>query len=161
MLTFEESTCASTAVIAVGNVVAFDSDVASNSHRIVRASSAANGTPILTSVLLGVAAKGSTSDGSTLGLGSPGRTIDVWMADPGTEFLFPTKVVLASSHIGAAMELTWDSTSGVSYVGNNSTAGDARVLIQGIGPMSAVGDTGGYLIGRFQSTAVSAAFSVS
>lgn len=160
MLAFEESTCASTAVISFGNVVVFDSTGATTGiHRIIRASSAADGTPFLASNIVGVAAQGSTSDGSTTGLGTRGRDINVYVADPGTEFEFPTKVVIASTIVGSAMELTWDSTSNFNYVATNSTAGDARVYITGISAKSQVGDTGGWLLGRFHSSAVNAAFS--
>lgn len=155
---FEESTCASTGVIAAGNVVVRDSTgAATASHRIIRCSSATDGTPYLASEIIGVAAQGSTSDGSTTGLGTAGRKLPVFLANPGTEFLFPFKGTIASSLVGTSMELTWDSTSGFNYVGTNSTAGDPRVYITEV--VSPAGDTGGWLAGRFHSSAVYAAFS--
>lgn len=160
VLEFEESTCASTAVIGAGNVVVQDSTGGGSvAHRILRCSSAADGTPYLASVIVGVAAQGSTSDGSTTGLGTFGRKLPVFVADPGTEFAFPFKGVIASTLVGASLELTWDSTSNFSYVGINSTATDGRVYITGIHQNSALGDTGGFLIGRFHSSAVLPAFS--
>jgi hypothetical protein len=151
---FQESTASSTAVIAVGQVVSFDlTDTAA--HRIVRCSTGAGAAPILSTSFCGVSASGSTSDGSTTGLSNANnRRIDVWVADGLTEFKFPTKVVLASTLIGTALELSWDSTLGIHHVSANSTAGDLKVWITDIVP-GTVGDTGGYLIGQFTSTAVS------
>ena len=152
----QESTAASTALIAVGNVVSFDL-TDSAAHRIVRCSTSAGVTPILSTSIAGVAAEASTSDGSTTGLSNRlNRRLSVWAADPGTEFLFPTKVVIDSTLVGTGLELSWDSTLNIHHVSANSTAGDQRVWVTDI-PPGTQGDTGGYLIGKFFSTAVSPA----
>lgn len=151
---FEASTAASTALIQYGQVVSFDIDASSASHRVVRCSTASGAAPILSTSICGVAASADTSDGSTLGLG-PNRTVSVYIADPDTEFKFPTKLVLASTMIGlGTYDLSWDSTLGIHHVGANSTAGDGRLYITGF-DASKAGDTGGYVYGRFFSSAVS------
>jgi hypothetical protein len=151
---FQESTAVSTAVIAAGQVVSFDlTDTAA--HRIVRCSTGVGAAPILSTSICGVSASGSTSDGSTTGLSNANnRRIDVWLADGATEFKFPTKLVLASTLVGTALELSWDSTLSHHHLSANSTGGDLRVWVTEIVP-GTVGDTGGYLIGQFTSTAVS------
>lgn len=149
---FEFSTCASTALIAFGNVVSFDL-TSSATHRIVRCSTASGQTPILSTSIAGVAAQADTSDGSTLGLG-PNRRGLVYLADGDTEFSFPTKLVIASTMIGLGYELSWDSTLNIHHVSQNSTAGDCLVTITGFDP-ARLGDTGGYVYGRFFSTATS------
>jgi hypothetical protein len=155
---FELSTCASTAKIALGQVVAFD-ETSSATHRIERCSTASGETPILSVLIAGVSAGADPSDGSTgdatYPLG-PKRTLPVYIADGDTIFEFPTKLVLASTMLNVAgYELSWDSTLSIHHVSANSTAGDQRVTITGFNPANA-GDTGGYVFGRFFSTAVSA-----
>lgn len=154
---FQASTCASTARIGVGQVVSFDlTDTAA--HRIVRCATAAGADPILSTSIAGVSAQADDSDGSTTGLSNPlNRRLSVWLADPNTEFVFPTKVVVASTLVGTCLELTWDSTLSIHHLSANSTAGDRRVWVTGIEPTTAIGDTGGFLIGKFTSTAVSPA----
>jgi len=156
IVNLQESTAASTAVIAFGQVVSFDlTDTAA--HRIVRCSTGSGAAPILSTSICGVSAEASTSDGSTTGLSNAAnRRLSVYAADPDTEFRFPTKLVLTSTLVGTGLELSWDSTLSIHHVSANSTAGDLRVYITGIDPAT-VGDTGGYLFGRFFSTAVSPA----
>lgn len=156
IVSLQESTAVSTAVIGFGQVVSFDL-TDSAAHRIVRCSTSAGQTPILSTSIAGVSCDASTSDGSTTGLSNPSnRRLSVWAADPATEFLFPTKLVLDSTLVGTGLELSWDSTLGIHHLSANSTAGDQRVWVRGIVP-GTVGDTGGYLIGSFFSTAVSPA----
>jgi hypothetical protein len=153
---FQTSTCASTAKIAFGQVVSFDSDTAA--HRIVRCSTASGADPILSVAIAGVAAAADPSNGTETDASyplGPKRTIPVYTADGETEFEFPSKLVLASTLVGTALELTWDSTLSIHHLSANSTAGDRRVWVTNIDP-ARVGDTGGYLIGKFTSTAVSA-----
>lgn len=149
---FEASTAVSTALIQYGQVVSFDLE-SSATHRVVRCSTASGATPILSTSIAGVSASADTSDGSTLGLG-PNRTVSVYLADDDAEFSFPTKIVLASTIIGLGYELSWDSTLGIHHLTVNSTAGDQKVYITGF-DNSKAGDTGGFVYGRFFSTAVS------
>ena len=149
---FETSTAASTALIKFGQVLSFDLE-SSATHRVVRCSTASGVTPILSTSIAGVSAGEDTSDGSTLGLG-PTRKVAVYAADADTEFLFPTKMVIASTCIGLGYELSWDSTLSFHHISANSTAGDQRVYVTGFDPATA-GDTGGFMTGRFFSTATS------
>lgn len=154
MISFQESTAASTALIKVGQVVQTDTVTGTAAFRIVRASTAA--VPNLSITMVGVAAEASTSDGSTTGLSnSNNRQIAVWAADPDTEFLFPSKIsAVASTLVGTGLALEFDSTLSIHYLNANSTAGDLRVWITEV---PNPGDTNGYLVGRFFSTAVSPA----
>lgn len=155
---YQESTAASTAVIGFGQVVQFDqTDTAA--HRIRRASTMAGQAPFLGANIVGVSAEASTSDGSTTGLADyRNRQISVWEAAPNTEFLFPTKVVIASTLVNTGLELSWDSTLSIHHLTANSTAGDQTVRVTGIIP-GTVGDTGGFLIGRFFSSVVAPSIS--
>lgn len=156
---YEESTAASTAVIQFGQVVMFDPATSSNNFRVSRCSTANGQSPILPANVVGVSAQGSTSDGSTTGLGvGEGRMLSIWEATPSVEFLFPTKVVIASTLVNTGLELSWDSTLGIHHVTANSTAGDQVVRITGVVP-GTVGDTGGFLVGRFFSSVVAPAIS--
>lgn len=149
---YDESSAASTAVIAGGQVVMFDPTAAS-ANRIVRCSTANGQTPIQPVNVVGVACGGTGSDGSTGTIGSEARKVSVWEASPEVEFLFPTKVIIASTLVNTGLELSWDSTLGIHHVSANSTAGDQVVRITGVLP-GTVGDTGGFLIGRFYSSIV-------
>src|SRR5688572_1117832 len=155
--TYDESTSVSTSVIAGGQVVMFDATDGAT-HRIVRCSTASGATPILATNIVGVSAGGTGSDGSSGTVGSEARKVSVWQAAPDVEFLFPTKMVIASTVVNTGLELSWDSTLGIHHVSANSTVGDHLVRITGVIP-GTVGDTGGYLIGRFFSSAVALAVS--
>lgn len=154
---YDESTAASTAVIGFGQVVMLDATDGAT-HRIVRCSTTAGAAPILATNIVGVSAAGSTSDGSTTGLGTEGRKLSVWEAAPDVEFLFPTKVVIASTLVNTGLELSWDSTLGIHHLSANSTAGDLTVRVTDVIP-GTVGDTGGYLVGRFFSSVVAPSIS--
>lgn len=154
---YPESSCASTAVIGFGQVVIADATDGAT-HRIIRGSTASGAAPILTANLIGVSAQASTSDGSTGTIGTEGRKLAVWEAAPDVEFKFPTKVVIASTLVNTGMELSWDSTLSIHHVSANSTAGDQIVRITDVIP-GTVGDTGGYLIGRFFSSVVAPSIS--
>ena len=150
---YQESTAASTAVIGFGQVVQFD-QTDSAAHRIRRASTAVGAAPFLGTNVVGVSASASTSDGSTTGLANnSARQILVWEATAGVEFLFPTKVVIASTLVNTGLELSWDSTLSFHHVSANSTAGDLTVRVTDVIP-GTVGDTGGWLVGRFFSSVV-------
>lgn len=151
VLTRDASTCASTATIKVGQVVQFDILTESASHRLIRASSAA-GHPVLSSGIAGIAAASDASDGSTLSANGA-RPLTFWPAIPGRKFLFPTKIAgTASTLIGTGLALGYDSSLGIHYLAANSTAGDHVVRVTDvINP----GDTNGFVVGVFYSTAVS------
>lgn len=139
------STIASTANIRVGQVVQFD--VTSTSlHKVIRTSSAA-GTPLLSTTICGVAAGAYTS---TDGANFP---VSVWVASPQTEFIFPTKIAGTTPELlGVGMGLAFDSTLAIHYLVANSTAADWRVYVTEV---PNAGDTNGYLVGRFASSACS------
>lgn len=146
----EESTYASTAPIAFGNVVVLDEATATAAHRIVRASTGANRQ--LSTSIVGVSAEGSTGIPTTPG---PARTLPVYAADGNTEFLFPFKGTVASSHVNTLQALSWDSTNNHHFVEVNSTAAACRVYITAIPDLAQVnGDTNGFYVGQFASTAV-------
>jgi hypothetical protein len=150
IVTFDASTTVSTARIAVGQVVQFDA-TDSAAHRLVRSSTGTlNG--ILSVNIVGIAAQADESDGSTAGLGEGKRPISVWAADPQTEFKFPAQGTIASTLIGAARALKFDSTLGihVCQLGNSTAAVLPIVITQVFNP----GDSNGYVAGRFASTAV-------
>lgn len=160
--TFEESTCISTATIKYGDVVQFDVNVSSNSHRIVKSSTMANVPNVLSSAFLGIAVDTSTSDGSTTGMSGAGvpnangaKTLNVCLAVPGTEFLFPTKSsVVTSTCIGVRKALAYDSTLSMFYVDMaNSTAGDATVIITDVPEPGT--DANNPVVVKFLSTATS------
>ena len=149
----DASSAASTALIQAGQVVIFDA-TDGFTHRVVRASTAA-GHPNLLANIAGIAAASDTSDGSTTGLTNGARRISVWAADGETEFLFPSKIsAVASTLVGTALALGFDSTLGFHYLVANSTAGDRRVWVTEV---QNPGDTNGFLWGRFTSSAVSPA----
>lgn len=167
---YEESTAASTATIRRGDVVSFDTVVASASHRILRApSSGGTGTNLLevgVTSLLGVSAEHSTSDGSTTGLASsvgtrPGnRQIGVYLADPQTEFLGYLSsagvgpAVASRNLIGGRRALIYNRTQHAFFIDStNSTAALAAVVITDI-PSESIGDTNGPVIFKFLSSNV-------
>lgn len=124
--------------------------------RIIRCSSGTGTAPLLLGGIVGVAAQGSTSDGSTTGINTyTNRQLSVWVQDANTEFQAPTREVIRAAMIGLGCEVNWDSTLNINVVSLASTSGDARFLITDVKPAT-IGDTGGYVIGRFHSTAVSA-----
>jgi hypothetical protein len=138
------STAASTAVIRVGQVVSFDA-TSTSSHRLIRCSTGA--TAIVSTTIAGVAA-GEFTPGTTT------QPISVWAADGVTEFKFPTKLVTTPALQGSIMSLEYDSTLAIHHLRDNSTAGDQRVRVtEVLNP----GDTNGYVVGVFISSACSPA----
>ncbi len=153
---FQESSCASTATIAFGNVVQLDGGSTGDAHRIIRCSSGTGTAPLLLGNIVGVAAQGSTGDGSTTGIATyTNKQLSVWVADRDTEFKAPTRDVIRAAAIGLGCEVNWDSTLNINVVAIASTGGDARFVITDVIPAT-IGDTGGYVIGRFHSSAVAA-----
>jgi hypothetical protein len=151
---FQTSTCISTATIAYGDVVQFDVNVATANHRIVKASTMANVPNVISTAIVGIAAE---ADESSVSAGSPGvGKIGVYVAERDSEFIFPSKTAGAaydSSLVGLRKAIGYDSTNSMFYVDNgNSTAGDATLIITGLG--NDAGTTNGLLIGKFISTNV-------
>lgn len=162
---FEESTCASTAVIKYGDIVAFDTVVSTGGPRVVRApAGGGNGANLLlTNALAGVAAEGSTSDGSTTGLvgggsaGARGKQLGIFVAEPGAEFLgYLSAGASHSTQIGTQKAVRYDSTNHVYMIDStNSTAALAFVTVTGI-PDGTIGDTNGPVYFKFLSSNISA-----
>ena len=151
--TYDASTCASTALIQVGNIVQFDA-TATATHRVVRASTAAAGVTLSTN-MVGIAMSADTSDGSTSGLGEGLRPISIALFTARSEFLFPTKIAgVASTLVNTQLALGWDSTNNTHYLNANSTAGDMRFWVTQV---INVGDTNGFVAARPHSTAVAPA----
>lgn len=159
---FQESTCAATAVIKIGDIVANNTVVTTGNIRIVRhLADGGTGANLVDSTvsnsLLGIALANSTSDGSTTGLASTdvagatlNRTLPVAVFDGHTEFLgyFKTAVtaggdVAASSLVGLLRAMTYDSTLQVYFVeSTNSTVANRTCVITDV-PQNEVGSCGG------------------
>jgi len=168
---FEESTCAATAILQYGDVVAFDTVAATAGHRILRApSSGGTGTNLLqvgVTSLLGVCGENSTSDGSTSGLTNGtvvgpqrvNRKLGVWLADPNTEFIgFMSTAggnnLAASTLIGLQKAVIYDRTLHRFLIDStNSTAALFAVKITDI-PSESINDTNGPVIFKFLSSNV-------
>lgn len=160
----QESTCASTAVIHKGHVVTSDTVVSTAGTRLVRAPSSGgtggNLLQVAITSLMGVAAEGSTSDGSTTGLGAASggsRRIGFYAAGPSVEFKGWCKGANAvgSTMIGTQKAIILDSTLNTFFIdSSNSTAALAAVVITGI-PSETDGDTNGPCYFRFLSSNLS------
>lgn len=174
---FQESTAAaSTALIAVGDVVRRSTVTSTGGFRVVRdwstAGTGANLVHIGGAEVVGIAANASTGvagatglvDDSSNGVAGIGtRLIGVFVADGLTEFLGwfyqgDTAARAASSLTGAVRPLQYDSTQNIYYIAStNSTAALANVRIIGF-PNDVVGDSGGVpCVFKFLSTQVHAA----
>jgi len=173
---FQESTAVSTAVIKLGDIVSQDTTVSTGGFRIRRAYAAGGQETNLLGIgqhIVGVAAEGSTSDGSATGLSSGGagaaltRQIGVFIADPETEFVgylvstaaANAQPVSRSSLVGATKAVRYDSTNHVFTVDYiNSTVALHTVTITGI-PDGTEGSTNGPVYFKFLSSNVSEAVS--
>jgi len=152
---FQPSTTVSSGVIAYGDVVQFDVNVATANHRIVKASTMANVPNVISTALIGIAAE---ADASSVSATSPNPgLLGVYVAEKDAEFVFPTKLAGTahlSSLLGTRRAVGYDSTNSMFYLDvGNSTAGDATVIVTGL--VSDEGTTNGLVRGRFISTNVS------
>ena len=174
---FQESTCASSAVIRRGDPVTFDT-VVTTALRIVRAPSSqgAVGNLIENGIvsLVGIALADSTSDGSTLGqvdstqgyIGEAKR-IPVALADGLTEFSISISSVGAaptpvrSSMVGNRYPLELNRTFNRWFLSstNLSTAADLSIVVTDV-PSGSINDTGGTVYFKFLSTMVNRAVRV-
>lgn len=164
---FQESTAASTAVIKIGDVVVRDTVVSTGGLRVRRgASSGGNGANLLliAQTIMGIAAEGSTSDGSTTGLVDPSsgasgkvikKKIGVFVAEPDCEFVgYLSAGASASSNNGDNFAVRYDSTNHVYMVDStNSTAALVTVKQTGI-PEGTEGDTNGPVYFKFLTSNV-------
>lgn len=175
---YEQSTCASSKTIQVGDIVTLDTVVSTAGGRIVLAPSSqgAVGNLLQNGIvsLIGVALAASTGDGSTTGMlvstvaPNNARTIPVAVADGLTEF------AINISSVGATPQPPTSSMVGVTYpiecvrtaVGergghgvwflsstNLSTAADLSFVVTHV-PLDQIGTSGGYVVGKFLSTMV-------
>lgn len=174
---FQESTCASSAVIRRGDPVTFDTVVTTGYLRIVKApSSQGNVGNLLQNgirSLVGIALADSTSDGSVTGLSSNGapqngaRFIPVALADGLTEFAINISSVganplpVGSSMIGKVYPMELNRTHQRWFLSstNLSTAADLSIVVTDV-PTESLGDTGGIVYFKFLSTMVSQAVRV-
>lgn len=158
---FQESSCASTAVIKLGDIVSNDT-LTTTKFRVVRAPfNGGDGANLLnTTNVLGLAVEASTSDGSTGTLDDAGqnRRIGVAIANADAEFvgyLIGTNNVTGSSLVNTVKAVRYDSTNHIYGIDStNSTAAHLLVRIVGI-PDGTDGSTNGPVIFRFQSSATS------
>lgn len=177
---YQESTCASSKTIQVGDIVSFDTVVSTHQRIVVAPSSQGAAGNLLENgitSLAGVAVSGSTSDGSTTGLAEStsiqpfGRYIGVAIADGLTEFRINISSVgltpnqPCSSMIGRTYPIECIRTAvgergghGVWFMSstNLSTAADLSFVVTDI-PSDQVGTTGGFVVGKFLSTMVNRA----
>lgn len=140
--TFGVSTGVSSAAIPLGRVLTLDYTEAGNSS-------------------VNMYVKGSTGDNHFYCVGISAEVVPstalisqpiaVWEANPLVEFRAVTKGgTLQSSHVGLTKTLHRDSTLDIAYVDlSASTASDNRVLITGLLPNYAQGDSGGEVSFRF------------
>ena len=174
---FQESTCASSKTIQVGDIVCFDTVVTTHARILIAPSSqGAAGNLLQNGItsLLGVALGASTSDGSTTGLVAStasqplGRYLPVAVANGLTEFSIHISSVgaspepPASSMIGNTYPIECVRTAvgtkgghGVWFLSstNLSTAADLSFVVTDV-PSDQLGTTGGFVIGKFLSTMV-------
>lgn len=175
---FQESTCASSKCIRVGDIVTYDTVVTTHARIVIAPSSQGAAANLLQNgitSLLGVAISDSTSDGSTSGLfasTSPNnrgvRMIAVALADGLTEFAINISSVgatpqqVASSMVGLSYPIECVRTAvgtrgghGVWFLSstNLSTAADLSFVVTDV-PSESIGDTGGVVYGKFLSTMV-------
>lgn len=173
---FEESTCASSKCIAVGDIVTFDTVVTTHARILVAPSSQGNAGTVLQNgitSLVGVAISASTSDGSTSGLAestlapSDRRKILVALADGINEFAVNISSVgadhppPASSMVGNQYAIICVRSAvgqkaghGVWFLDStNSTLADQSFVVTHV-PVDQIGTTGGYVVGKFLSTMV-------
>jgi len=175
---YEESTCASSKCITVGDIVSVDTVVTTGNIRIVVAPSSQGAVGNLLEngdrSLIGVAVSASTSDGGNTGLSSNGarpntaRMIDVAIADGLTEYAINVSSVgatpkpITSTLIGLAYPIECVRSAvgqrgghGVFFLSstNLSTAADLSFVVTDV-PSESIGDSGGIVYGKFLSTMV-------
>jgi hypothetical protein len=155
---FTPTTAASTATcIKTGDIVQFDTAVATAAHRVALAQSTggngANLLSILADKLLGIAMEPDLSDGSTLGMATRNK-IGVALITPTQEFIGYTRWAgpVTSTFIGQTRSVIRDSTLRIWQVDStNSTAALQTVVITEV-PEEYEGSTGGQVVFKFLSS---------
>lgn len=142
----------SSAAIYPGSILTLDyADAVAQTSNVgtVKASTGTAGAPLFyIAGISGQAVSGSSATEIT-------TEVTFYEANPLVEFKAVTKGgVIASSNIGMARKLTWDSTLNIAYVDlSASTAADFRVVITENVPKdggaSPLGDSGGFVAFRF------------
>ena len=130
--------------ITVGQVCALDyRGVSTSFHKVYGITASSFATVSTQGPVVGIAASSHAANSEH------GKGVTIFEANPLVEFKAVTKEgTLASSHVGSARTLAWDSTLSIAYVDlGASTAADNRVLVTDL--IDAVGDSGGYVAFRF------------
>jgi hypothetical protein len=138
------STGISSNAITLGRIVSLDVNTDSNASQILPSSQTAG--VVMSSAIVGVAAEAAAGLGST---NTRGTVISVWEANPMIEFRANTQGAnLASSSVGKAKALVWDSTLTIHKVDlSNSTLINSRVVVTQL--IDNEGDSGGAVAFRF------------
>jgi hypothetical protein len=135
--------------IVPGQLVALDNRTAgsTSSHKVYGITFSSYAQISTQGAVVGIAASSASNNAAHL---SP---ITIYDANPMVEFRAYTKGgALASSHVGSARTIAWDSTLSIAYVDvGASTAGDNRVLVTGLHNCE-LGDTGGQVTFKFLSS---------
>lgn len=163
---FQESTCASTAVIKLGDVVVRDTVTSTGGLRVRRAATSGGGGAnllLIGQTIIGIAAEAGVSDGATGQVdpssAAPGsyipNQVGIFVAEPGCEFVgYLSAGASASSNNGDDFAVRYDSTNHVFMVDStNSTAALVTVKQTGI-PQGTEGDTNGPIYFKFLSSNV-------
>lgn len=166
---FQESTCASTLVIKLGDVVSQDTTVSTGGFRVRQAYRAGGSGSNLLAIgqhIVGVAIEASTGDGTLTGGSSEGvglfpkPMIGVVAAEPDTEFvayLIGASAISGSSLIGQQKAVRYDGTNHIFAIDStNSTAALVTATITGV-PPGTEGSTNGPVYFKFLSSNVSEA----
>jgi hypothetical protein len=136
-----------------GDIVQFDVNVASANHRIVKFLTMANAPAVLSSAFIGIAVEAEPANSSISSVSPSPYTILVCVANAQTEFIFPSKSVTASSLIGLRKQTAYDTTNSMFYCNVASTSGDSSNTLV-ITEVPNAGDTNGFVVAKFLSTAV-------
>jgi hypothetical protein len=163
---FQESTCVSTALIKLGDIVSRDTTVSTGGLRVRRAyGGGGNGANLLAigQTIIGIAAQAAVSNGASGQVdpssAAPGsyipNKIGIYVAEPGCEFVgYLSAGASFSSNNGDNFAVRFDSTNQVWMVDStNSTAALVTVTQTGI-PEGTEGDTNGPVYFKFLSSNV-------
>jgi hypothetical protein len=144
---YEVSSAASTNTIRAGDLVQFDTSVATSAHRIAKASSTGGNSVNLLGIngnaLLGVAVEPDPRKDASTGMG-PNAKIGVALFDGITEFLAYTRWAgpVTSTMIGTQRSIIHDSTLRIWQIDStNSTVALQTAIITDV-PDAYIGDTG-------------------
>ena len=150
------STGISSAIIYLGAVVGLDVNTSTLGDCIIPSSMTSN--TIISTAIVGIAAEATNAISST----NVARTvIPVWEANPLIEFRGRTRNgVLASTLVGSARDILWDSTLKIQLINAGASsfaATPVRVICTEL--IDAVGDSGGAVAFRFVALDVTSSVS--